>query len=525
MNIPVSDQVLGLLARNCGQLRRLTLLASNVSDGALASVFEACCHFHSVKLCGSPYFGSRDIQGSFLGALFKRSKALTNVSLDCMHNVTASKLCCMLLTYSQHGGGPRKTSDGASHTRAPAWARRTTGERSTIDSLEDVLLGSEGSGMFASQIESLTVPDAAAPAGDHPAQADATAALARHASLDPPAVIPTPWPFMHTICLSGSTNVARVSRGAGERWWADVVSSDECSSAGCGAAYAAARHSSTSGQHTHCPDAHWIPTELPPSLLAPAEALEVDAHPHGPAHTTAPAAPRYSEASASSWGFSVNGSCVYMHAPVLPNGERLLQSLTTLALDHMPKLREGGPGSLCALLAHAPHLLSLSLQGYDGAIDCVLEAAVHACPDLTSVGVGGCLRLSDHGLLQLCELGPQLNALSMPSCVLVTYQAIQKVLSYHQSTLESVDLWGTRACGPETAALLTSGRLRRVNIGGTFLGDSAQQGELLRRVMSDIPAASSTEVSSIAQSALLSHRVMFAPRFHDVLAMSSLVDV
>lgn len=215
-----------------------------------------------------------------------------------------------------------------------------------------------------------------------------------------------------------------------------------------------------------------------------------------------------------------------MHGYAVPDGEEaLLQSLTTLALDHMPKLREGGPGGICALLAHAPHLLSLSLQGYDGPIDCVLEAAVLSCPSLTSVTVGGCRNLSDRGLLQLCHLAPQLSALHIQSCALLTPQAIQKVLAYHQNTLESVDLWGTRACGSKTAALLTSGRLRRVNIGGTLIGGTALDDGLLRRVLNDISASSVTEVTTIAQSALLSHRVMFAPRYHEVLASSRLVAI
>lgn len=538
LNIPVSDQILTLLARNCKLLQKLMLPASNVSDTALAPVFEACSHLHSVTLCGSPYFGSRGINGSFLKPLFKRSKALTNISLDCMHNVTAGKLSSMLLSFSQSGGLQKETSNGSTHASAPAWLRSAAGERSTIDSLEGLLYGSEGSGTFISQLESLRLPGTDSFGMDPAAEAAAAAALAGFASLDPPAGVAVAGPSMYAQGRgSSSTHAARDSRGVGERWWADVVSSDERSSAGRGTAYGSvARRSSLCsalGQLTKHPDGTWVPTELPTSLPAPPKEHAYEEHELGappPVVAAVPVMrqPRCTEASTSSWGLSGNVSSVCMlgmPTAVVPDSEWLLVSLTTLVLDHMPKLREGGPDSLCALLAHAPNLCSLSLQGYDGSINCVLEGAVRFCPQLSSVGVGGCRHLSDQGLLQLCSLTPQLNALNMQSCVLVTPQAIQKVLLYHQNTLEIVDLWGTRACGHETAAFLTSGRLRRVNIGGTFFGESAQHEGLLRRVMNDIPAASGTEVTTIAQSALLSHRVMFAPRFHELLAMSSLVDV
>lgn len=200
----------------------------------------------------------------------------------------------------------------------------------------------------------------------------------------------------------------------------------------------------------------------------------------------------------------------------------MMQSLTTLLLDNLPMLGRGGVRQITALLAQAPSLECLSLMGYDGPIDTVLAAAVKWCPRLESVAVGGCRLLTDAGLRSLCRLRPQLTSLSIQNCIMVSQAAILEVLMWHQLTMEFVDLWGTRACGKELAALLASGRFKRVNIGGSFNHDATPHEALLRSVFNDLPLSCGTDLSTASPSLLLSQRVMFGPRFHQLLARSGL---
>lgn len=536
LNIPVSDAVLSLLARHCKKLQKLMLPAANVSDTALVPVFEACSQLHSVTLCGSPYFGSRGIDGGFLKPLFIHSRNLTSIVLDCMHNVTARTLCSMLLSHSQSGLRP-PASTRSSHTPAPEWPRASAASQHTaIESLEELLQAGDGTDQHVGPLESLQHSGAYHDARHRSSEASVAAAVAGFASLDPPIVMQPAtdagtWNNVQR-CHSSPGLPTRQRTSTPNPWWADVISNDNRSSSGCNIPNSIVGSSNLCGganqgvQHQSVLGATAVPPSCAPAQTTECSALGLSTSAPGGTTTRLPSP--HLDAASSSWEYSGDGavgSMLGIPVAAVPVRECLLESLATLTLDHMPRLRDGGSESLCSLLAHAPNLVNLSLQGYDGLIDLVLEAAVHLCPRLESVSIRGCINLSDRGLLQLCKLAPQLRTLNMQSCVMVTPDAIEKVLLHHQSSLENVDLWGTRACGAETSAFLASGRLLKVNIGGAFLGEGSQHEGLLRHVMSEIPAASGTEVSTVCQSPLLSHRVMFAPSFHEVLSMSSLVDI
>lgn len=200
----------------------------------------------------------------------------------------------------------------------------------------------------------------------------------------------------------------------------------------------------------------------------------------------------------------------------------LLSSLTMLHLDNLPMLSKGGVGQITALLAQAPHLRCLSLLGYDGPVDTVLTTAVQQCQRLESVAVGGCHLLTDVGLCSLCQLPPQLRSLSIQNCIMVSSCAILDVLIWHNLSMECVDLWGTRACGQQLASLLASGRYKRVNVGGSLTSGSSRHEGLLRNVFNDLPVSCGTDLSTTSPSLLLSQRVMFGPRFHQLLAKTGL---
>lgn len=200
----------------------------------------------------------------------------------------------------------------------------------------------------------------------------------------------------------------------------------------------------------------------------------------------------------------------------------LMGSLTMLHLDNLPMLGKGGAIQISALLAQAPHLQCLSLLGYDGPVDAVLSAAVQQCRQLQSISVGGCRLLTDAGLRSLCQLPPQLRSLSIHNCIMVSSGAILDVVLWHRVSMLSIDLWGTRAGGQELAGLLASGKFKRVNVGGSLASDASQREGLLRTVFNDLPMSCGTDLSTESPSLLLSQRVMFGPRFHNLLASTGL---
>eukprot|EP00892_Ulva_mutabilis_P000652 jgi/Ulvmu1/10588/UM065_0042.1 len=200
----------------------------------------------------------------------------------------------------------------------------------------------------------------------------------------------------------------------------------------------------------------------------------------------------------------------------------ILGSLTTLHLDNLPLLSKGESRKLTTLLSQAPALQCLSLVGYDGPVDTVLAAAVQWCPRLQAVSVGGCRLLTDTGLRCLCRMRPQMRSLSIQNCIMVSAGAILDVLTWHQGAIEEVDLWGTRACGQDLAELLASGQFKRVNIGGSLTRDASRHEGLLRSVFNDMPLSCGTDLSTTSPSLLLSQRVMFGPRFNQLLANTGL---
>lgn len=438
LNIPVTDVTVQHIAQCCPLITEIVLLCANMTDKSLTMLFERCNKLTHITLCGSAYFGSRGIAGSFLKPLLNRANQICQLTLDSMHHCSADVIVKLL-------SDQLPPADSAIHLSAAvelaeaALANVDTGTDEPSNTWRSSALSELGLGVSSAA----SLSDVGA--SDVPTVASMDYSMA--AVLGPVAAAAA-------VQVDETSNKDRSNLGNDR-----VVEDLACSSQG---------HSSEDAVASHQAGAR-LPSQ-------PSE---------------------------------------YRGA--------MLTSLTTLLLDNLPLLSKGGVQQITALLAQAPCLKRLSLLGYDGPIDTVLDAAVQRCPQLESVAVGGCRLLTDAGLQSLCRLeGGQLTSLSIQNCTMVSHVGILEVLMWHQLSMEFIDLWGTRACGKELAAMLASGRFKRVNIGGGFTHDATPHDALLRSVFNDLPLSCGTDLSTASPSLLLSQRVMFGPQFHHILARAGL---